>query len=417
MANRLQARLIPVASVFAANQVNATVFRESPLVSWAGHQYAAFYDPSGEVVVACRERRAGAPWTFAPLGHRGAMRDAHNGICLGISPDGLLHISYDHHGAPLRYRRGLAPGQVRFGPEVAMTGLRESRVTYPQFVGGPGGRYWFLYRDGASGNGDLCLNAYDASGTWHPLHHPLISGEGRASPYWWRPGVGRDGSLHLAWCWRRTGDGSTNRDVCYAVSRDGGATWGRTDGTPYRLPITAGQAEVADPVPEGSGLINSCSSGVDAGGRPHLVHYRNDPAGIPQVYHVHHDGGRWRAEAVTQRTEPFTLQGGGTLRPPLARPDVFVTSSGTVLIVYRDDSAGGRVRASLADGPGYRSWTHQDLTDFPVGAWEPSHDPAAWREENRIELWVHRCEQGDHETTTGLGPQPAFVLCVSPTGA
>lgn len=404
-----------MAEVFAANQVNAVIGRQSALVSWAGRQYTAFYDPAGEVVVACRDRDGG-PWTFRPLGYRGAMRDAHNSINLGVSADGLLHISYDHHGAPLRYRRGVAPGELRFGPEVAMTGLREGRVTYPQFVGSPDGRFYFLYRDGGSGNGDLCLNLYDSDAdgqaTWRPLHHPLISGEGRSNPYWWRPAVGQDGSLHLAWCWRRTGDGGTNRDVCYAVSRDGGRTWCRTDGSVYDLPITAAQAEVADPAPEGSNLINSCGACVDAEGRPHLAHYRNDEGGIPQMYHVRFDGKGWRATAVTERTQAFRLSGGGTLRPPLSRPDVVVSASGTAHVVYRDDTAGGRVRVSSAEGPDYWPWTHQDVTDFGVGAWEPNFDPEAWRQEERLELWVHRCEQGDHERTTDMPPQQAHVLVV-----
>lgn len=406
-----------MAAAFAANQVNATIFRQCALVSWNGRQYAAFYDPGGEVVLGCRAR-AGTAWTFARLGHRGAMRDAHNGISLGISPDGLLHVSYDHHGAPLRYRRGLAPGEMRFGPEAGMTGSREARVTYPQFVGSPDGRFYFLYRDGSSGNGDLCLNIYEpdgaAGGPWRVLHHPLITGEGRCNPYWWRPGVGDDGSLHLAWCWRRTGDGRTNRDVCYAVSRDGGRTWTRTDGTPYRLPITALQAEVADPVPEGRNLINSCSSCVDARGRPHLAHYRNDGRGIPQVHHVHWDGARWQAVPVTERTAPFSLAGGGTLRPPLSRPDVVVSAEGTAHVIYRDDAEGGLVRVSSAEPPAYRAWTHRDVTDFPVGAWEPNYDPVAWRHHRLLELWVMRCEQGDHEVTTELSAQQAYVLRLRP---
>lgn len=414
MAKQLRAELIPVAEVFAANQVNATVFRQSAVLSWGDRQYVAYYDPEGEVVLACRPRAA-ATWTFSRLGCRGSTRDAHNGISFGIGPDGRLHISYDHHGRPLRYRMGVAPGGMRFGPEVAMTGLREERVTYPQFVGSPDGRFYFFYRDGSSGNGDLCVNVYDArgEGSWRPLQHPLVSGEGRANPYWWRPGVGPDGALHLAWCWRRTGDARTNRDVCYAVSRDGGETWRRTDGSAYRLPITAEQAEVGDPVPEGQNLINQCSSCVDGLGRPHLVHYRNDAQGIPQVYHVHFDGARWRAAAVTDRVQPFSLAGGGTLRPPLSRPDVAVAASGTAYVIYRDETAGGRVRVSWADGPGYDRWSHQDLTDFPVGAWEPSYDQVAWREHGALEIWVHPCDQGDHEVTTATGPQQAYVLRVA----
>ncbi len=404
--------LVPVAEVFAANQVNATVFRQSPLCSWAGRQYAGFYDPAGEIMLASRQRDA-RTWTFRPLGYRGVMRDAHNAVSLGISREGLLHIAYDHHGARLHYRRGIAPGEMRFGPETPMTGHLEEHVTYPQFVASPDGRFYFVYRDGGSGNGDLCLNLWTGEG-WQVLRHPLISGEGRCNPYWWRPGVGPDGSLHLAWCWRRTGDARTNRDVCYAVSRDGGHSWLRTDGSPYRLPITSEQAEVADPVPEGQNLINQCSSFVDGLGRPHLVHYRNDAEGIPQIFHVHFDGVAWRAAPVSARTQPFSLAGGGTLRPPLSRPDVVVSSGGTAYVIYRDDESGGRVRVSWADAPEYRIWSHQDVTDFPVGAWEPSHDPVAWQDEQHLDLWVQRCEQGDHEVTTDLRAQQAYVLRVLP---
>ncbi len=404
---------VRVAPVYAATQVNAVIFRQSPLVSWAGYQFAAFYDAEGFVTLA-RRRESDAAWEFRRLPHRGRVADAHNAISLGISPDGRLHLSYDHHNHPLRYRRSLAPGELELDQEEPMTGQREGRVTYPQFVSTPDGRFFFFYRDGASGNGDLCVNEYDSEvGRWRPLQHPLISGEGRANPYWWRPGVGPDGSLHLAWCWRRSPDASTNRDVCYAVSRDGGRSWARSDGTPYELPITAAQAEVADPVAEGQNLINQCSSYVDPWGRPHLAHYRNDERGIPQIYHVWLDGDRWRAGAVTQRQVPFSLRGGGTLRLPLSRPDVVVDSAGTAYLVYRDLDEGGRVRISWASPP-YHFWQHQEVTEWPVGMWEPGYDPVAWRQAGRLDLWVHRCDQGDHETVTQLPPQWAWVLSVRP---
>lgn len=401
---------IPVAEVFAANQVNAVVFRAGPLVSHAGRQYVAFYDPDGEIVLGARRRDA-TGWSFAPLGYRGAMRDAHNAISLGVGPDGRLHIAYDHHGHRLRYRLGTAPGGLGFGPEVPMTGVREERVTYPQFIHGPGGRLHFLYRDGGSGNGDLCLNTWDPEAQrWLPLHRPLVAGEGLANPYWWRPSFDRAGALHLAWCWRRTPDAATNRDVCYAVSRDGGRSWGRSDGSPYRLPITAAQAEVADPVAEGGNLVNQCSSAADGWGRPHLVHYRNDAEGIPQIYHVHWDGAHWRAHPVTRRRGRFSLAGGGTLRPPLSRPDIVVDDAGTACVIYRDDEAGGRVRVALGRHPAYADWEIQDVWDDSVGAWEPSHDETAWRDERSLELWVHRCEQGEHERNSALAAQPASVL-------
>lgn len=401
--------ILPVARVYAGTSVNAAIFRQSALVSWNAFQYCAFYDERARVVVG-RRRRSEGEWTFVRVPHRGRVQDAHNVISLGVSSDGRLHLAYDHHDGPLRYRASRSPGELDFGPEERMTGHLEERVTYPQFVSSPDGRFYFLYRDGRSGRGDLCLNRYE-DGVWRPLHHPLISGEGRANPYWWRPGVGPDGSLHLAWCWRRSPDASTNSNVCYAVSRDGGERWERTDGSEYTLPITAGQAEVADPVPEGENLINQCSSDVDPHGRPHLVHYRNDPGGVPQIFHVVHDGKAWRAAAVTERRRPFSLAGGGSLRLPLSRPDVAVDRAGTAYVIYRDLDAGGRVQIRWAKEP-YLHWQGRDVTPFEVGMWEPNYDPIAWREREELHLWVCRCDQGDHERATDLEAQMAYVVRV-----
>lgn len=42
-----------------------------------------------------------------------------------------------------------------------MTGQRERKATYPQFLVGPEGELTFTYRDGGSGNSDQIVNRYD----------------------------------------------------------------------------------------------------------------------------------------------------------------------------------------------------------------------------------------------------------------
>jgi hypothetical protein len=215
-------RRIPIGLAWSANQVNATVYRVNALASFGPHQFVTYYDPAGRIIIGRRTIAQGeGPWELTTLPDTTAnIRDAHNGVVLGVSRDGLVHLSYDHHNNALRYRVSESPNEIRaFGPPRPMTGKTEARVTYPQFVRAPDGTLFFFYRDGASGNGRLCLNRYDANTkTWTALHHPLIDGLNRCNPYWWRPSFGPNNSLHLAWCWRDTPNARTNHDICYARS-------------------------------------------------------------------------------------------------------------------------------------------------------------------------------------------------------
>src|SRR5439155_10100201 len=151
-----------------------------------------------------------------------------------------------------------------------------------------------------------------------------IDGQNKRRPYWWRTSAGPDGSLHIAWCWRDSPDASTNHDLCYARSNDGGKTWLRSDGKPQVVPITLENAEVVSPIAKGSNLINQCSSAVDADGHPHLVQYLNDGHGVPQYFDVWFDGSTWHRSQVSHRTAKFSISGGGSLAIPISRPEVAI---------------------------------------------------------------------------------------------
>lgn len=409
-----ESQRVPIGMAYAATQVNATVFRVGALASHGAHQYAAYYGPDAEVIVG-RRRRDDARWDLVAVGARGNVRDAHNVVVLGVSSDGLVHLAYDHHNQPLRYRVTERPGAIEaFGPERAMTGSLEGRVTYPQFINAPDGALYFFYRDGRSGNGRLCLNRYDAAArAWRAVRHPLIDGAGggadgaaTSNPYWWRPAFGPDGTLHLAWCWRDTPDAQTNHDLCYARSLDGGATWLRSDGTPQPAPIVPANAEVVDPAPVGANLINQCSCAIDHRGRPHLAHYQNDAAGIPQFVHLWHDGDRWRRDTVSRREQPFSLSGPGSLSLPISRPEIAILPDDTVCLIVREET---QARLYLARDD-YRSWSRVDLDLGDLGAWEPTYDLRRFAEDGRIDLFVLPVRQGDHETATDFPPQEAAVV-------
>jgi len=404
---------IPIGPAYAGTSINATVFRVNAVVTSGEFQFVTYYAADGSVVVG-RRKTSDRTWDLATLAFKGTINDAHNVVIIGVSSDGLLHLSYDDHSQPLHYRVSQKPYDIRsFGPAKPMTGQTEQHVTYPQFVNAPDGTLYYFYRDGASGNGSLCINRYDAkTQSWTIVAHPLIDGLNRCNPYWWRPSFALDGTLHLAWCWRDTPDAETNHDLCYVASPDGGNSWRRSDGKPQKIPITPDNAEVIDPIAKGSNLINQCSSAVDAAGHPHLAQYFNDPTGIPQFFHIWFDGSAWHRDQVSHRTGKFSLTGTGSLAIPISRPEIAISANNRVTIICRDAEYGGGVRLYRSNAP-YKQWDAIDITHDDLGNWEPQYDLNAFRDTGILSLFVLPVRQGNHEKTTNFAPQPASLLEVN----
>jgi hypothetical protein len=125
-----------------------------------------------------------------------------------------------------------------------MTGNNETKVTYPEFHNLSNGKLLFCYRSGASGRGNMVVKSYDVkTQKWTPLQHNLINGENQRSAHW-QMCVGKKG-IYMSWVWRESWDVSTNHDICYAFSADGGQTWEKSTGEKYNLPLTKTSAEIA----------------------------------------------------------------------------------------------------------------------------------------------------------------------------
>lgn len=400
---------------YARTSVNSPIFRYSPLYTHEGTQYAGWYD--GDGVMNLAKRRFGSDeWETHKTQYTGNVQDAHNVISLAVDGEGYLHVSWDHHNDPLNYARGTEPGSLELGEKRPMTGQHEDRVTYPQFYAAEDGRLLFLYRDGGSGNGNLVLNRYDpAAGEWEQVHANLVSGEGQRNAYW-QACTDDAGTLHLSWVWRESPDVATNHDIAYARSRDGGVSWEKTDGTPYEMPITESTAEVAWEIPQNSDLMNQTSMFADADGRPYIANYWRAPDGAAPQYHiVYRDGDQWALQQVMDREQDFTLGGGGTKRVPISRPlIVSATEDGKTgaWLIFRDEARGAKVSVAICDDLSKPEWQVVDLTEDSVGHWEPTYDPAAWREHGVLSLFVQHMGQGDGETAVEVPPQPVRVLDV-----
>lgn len=401
--------LVEVGDGYCRTSVNTTVFRGSSVVTHGDNQYVAFYDADANVVVGKRKLGTG-DWTLKKTQYKGNIKDAHNVISIGTDGDGVLHLSFDHHGHPLRYCRSIAPGSLEFGELEPMTGENEKDVTYPEFYTLPDGDMIFAYRSGASGRGNLVMNRYSTRDKkWTRVHDSLIDGQGERNAYW-QMFVDPKGVIHLSWVWRESWLVETNHDLCYARSRDGGKTWERSDGSLYSLPITMETAEIAWKIPQKSELINQTGMTADKKGHPYIATYwRDTDSDIPQYRLVWHNGKEWKMSNVGERKTPFSLSGGGTKMIPIARPRI-ASDGKKAYYIFRDEDRGGKVSLAYTPHLGKADWRVSDLTDFNVDAWEPSFDINLWNKMRKLHIFVQTTHQGDGEKVAAAREESSKVF-------
>ncbi|MGI4898237.1 MAG: BNR repeat-containing protein [Janthinobacterium lividum] len=406
-------KLIPVAKAWANTSVNVVVFRKNSLVTFRDTQFIAFYNKDRFVVLGKRKSDS-QKWQLQKTQYQGNAADAHNTIALMVDGAGFLHLSWDHHGNPLRYCRSISPESLILGDKKSMTGIKENQVTYPEFYKLPDGNLLFFYRDGKSGQGDLIINKYDTkTQQWAQLENNLISGEGQRNPYP-QTCVDVKGTIHISWVWRESPDVASNHDLAYARSTDGGKTWEKSTGEKYQLPITEATAEYAVKIPQKSELINQTSMTTDAAGHPFIATYwREAGSEIPQYHVVYQDGQSWKIQNLGFRKTAFSLSGGGTKSIPISRPQIVAAQHGnklSAILLFRDEERGSKVSAAVCTDIKKGKWKVQDLTNQFIGSWEPSYDTELWKEKGILNIFLEKVEQLDGEGKANVPPQMVQVL-------
>lgn len=413
---------IPVAKGWAKTSVNVAIFRRSAIMTHNEHQYLAFYDAEARVVLAKRtlcsdgsdSSEGSEDWQLHVTQYSGNVHDAHNVISLIVDGEGYLHLSWDHHNHPLKYSRSLEPEGLELSSPLTMTSSREAKVTYPQFYRLANGNLLFFFRDGSSGNGDLLFNHYDCkTNRWTRPIDNLIDGENERNAYW-QICTDKLGNLHLSWVWRETPDVMTNHDICYAVSTDGGHSWQKSDGSAYTLPITQASAEYACRIPQNSKLANQTSMCADAQGRPYIVNYwQIEGATAPQYHLVFFDGTEWQRQQVSERQSDFDLQGTGTKKVPISRPQIAADSTGdetSAYIIYRDNERSGGISIAYNYDLSKANWETVDILSDNLGFWEPNYDFELWSQHKELHFFVQKVGQGDGETLEDIEAQMVEVI-------
>lgn len=387
------------------NSVNTVIFRNSALTSFKNWQFTAYYNPDGKMVLAKRKLNSNS-WQTQITPYSGNVKDAHNSISIVIDADGFLHVSWDQHDTRLRYAKSKTPFSVELGEEQSMTGVDESKVTYPEFHNLPNGKLLFCYRSGASGRGNMIVKSYDVkTQKWTSLQNNLLDGENQRSAYW-QICVGKKG-IYISWVWRESWDVSTNHDICYAFSADGGQTWEKSTGEKYNLPITKATAEIAWKIPQKSSLINQTAMTVDDDGNPYIANYWDDN-GVPQYKVVYLYKGKWNIIKTDFHVNPFVLGGGGTKSIPISRPEILVNKS-MLYLLFRDEERNNKITLAYTNLK-KKQWKLTDITNYSVGQWEPNFDKELWQDKKQLHIFSQNVSQADGEGLAKIDPQPVRVI-------
>jgi autotransporter-associated beta strand protein len=184
--------------------------------------------------------------------------------------------------------------------------------------------------------------------------------------------------LHTTWTWRETATGSSNHDIMYAYSDDGGDTWRNNGGTVVGTvgsPMNMNSPGITIvPMNRGNTLMNQQTQAVDLDNRVHTImwHKRDDAAPVTgfttapaAYYHYYRDP----TTGVWDRTELPTSRAVGS------RPDMAYDENGNLYVAYVSPGVGDAggyytngdlVIATASKATGYEDWeiVYTDTRDF-----------------------------------------------------
>ena len=431
---------------FSVPTVHGVTFQQDGITTYKGWQYAAYYqgntsNSSGRVALGRRKLPDGAWQTLVLNDYLFTNVDSHNDVVLGIcAGDGTIHLSFDHHVHPLRYRvsvpglandpEGTAWNAAQFGPitdKLIPTGASMTAVTYPRFIPTPAGKLLFTYRFGSSGGGEEILYEYDGlNGAWSLVGRytsksgsytgTFASGNDR-NGYFDNTLFDANGRLHATWCWRETPDASSNHDLLYAYSDDVGRTWKNQLGATIAVSGSSyisinSPGTIAWPIPQRRNYINNSAMTVDSAGRVHVVAWQL-PSALPDQTtfstsltsnsrFIHY----WRGTDGTWRRNETNLTG--------TRAKLAADADGRLFLMYGNSvniqiaTANPAADSEATPSSSWNDWSTMTLSGaLPAGranAVNIIHDTPRWEQDRILSIYAQETN------ISGTGPTPLHVL-------
>lgn len=382
-------------------RLNGVSYQEDVLITFGNYQYVTFYSttPAGYsnhyVNVGRRQIKPSVgSWQYLTLtDYVQKTMDGHNMISMGISGDGKIHLSFDHHDVPLNYRVSTGPVALQppsqwtaslFGPVLhALPGSSGpwGPLTYPRFESITGGDLLFEFRIGQSGAGDSYIHRYSvSSGQWQSYGKYIQGNDNNA----YINGLDhRDGKVYTSWVVRETPDANTNHDVYFAYLDLARRTWHNSAGAQLSVPISTASTQTRVwTVPQSSGMVNQEAQLMDAQGRFHII--KRDKLNGTQRYqhYVRAPDGKWTKNQIN----PGSLSSPDLYAP---RSKIAGNAAGNVVIALLPDAPALTTRiyaATLAGG--YTDWTL--LTVISNTATEPLFDRTRLATEGILSLFIRQ---------------------------
>ncbi|KAH7349032.1 hypothetical protein BKA66DRAFT_477143 [Pyrenochaeta sp. MPI-SDFR-AT-0127] len=310
---------------------------------------------------------------------------------MGISGDGKIHLSFDHHDVPINYRvsnAGIAKTIPSDWTASAFGSVLHSLpgsvgpwtpLTYPRFERIDNGDLLMEFRIGQSGAGDSWIHRYSStSGQWSNVGKYL---QGEDNNAYINGFSNQGGKLFVSWTVRETPTASTNHDFYFALSEDAGRTWKQTNGQTVALPITPSTAGIkVFTIPQNSQIINQEAQCADQQGRFHAL-MRDNSTGTARFYHY--------LRTTDGKFTKTAINASGLSTPPYLAYRGKIAATGNSVIAILPDQPKQTVQIwGATAGGGYTDW--KKLAEITNMAGEPLVDEERLDKFNVLSLFVRQ---------------------------
>ncbi len=261
-------------------------------VGWYDRTYIVYADVNSDAMITYFDHATGTFATPVNLGESAPRRDPHCNPRLTIDADGYLYVFWGSHNTNQLMRRSVIPETIDSWDD---TKMMLGRYTYPQvfFLGNT--MYWF-YRRWYDTWVYRTSTDYQMGWTWSD-EHVVMDEPGSQVPYpiFMRGDETPTPRIHVAW---NVYDGTLWRDVYYACSDDGGASWKTRAGAPLSLPLSQNSADPVYSFPYLHGWVDDLQ--LTREHEPVILFMEGDDGSVPNLVKIaRFQGGAWTTQTVT----------------------------------------------------------------------------------------------------------------------